>query len=160
MHARGPMEKMKGFSEYPDDGYGDVVHDVAAEWLAAADRARKLGVARDALAMDPGLGFAKNARQSAELLRRTVELVRLVDAPVVIGASRKSFLPKLVGDDAPPGARLGSSIGAAIFAARAGASVLRVHDVRATRQAIDGLRVLEDGTSAAPAAWSTDGDGS
>jgi dihydropteroate synthase len=144
MHARGPMEKMRGFSDYPDDGYGDVVEDVVAEWSRAAARARNLGVPRDALAMDPGLGFAKNARQSAELLRRTAELVRRVEVPVVVGASRKSFLGKVMGDDAPPDQRLGSSIGAALFAVRAGASVLRVHDVRATRQAICGLRFLEE----------------
>jgi dihydropteroate synthase len=145
MHARGPMEKMKGFSEYPEEGYGDVVEDVVREWTEAADRVRTLGVAPDALVMDPGLGFAKNARQSAELLRRTAELVARVGAPVLVGASRKSFLARLAQDDAPPLQRTGTSIAAALFAAKAGAAILRIHDVRETRQAIDGLRVLEEG---------------
>ena len=68
MHARGTQEEMRGFSAYPDDAYGDVVEDVlrrvGGRGVAGAGR----GLARDALVMDPGLGFAKNARQSLELL--------------------------------------------------------------------------------------------
>jgi len=135
MHARGTPAEMRGFSDYPEDGYGDVVADVVAEWSRAAERAVAMGVARDALVMDPGLGFAKSARQSAELLRRTGELVTKVGVPVLVGASRKSFL-KLADPDAGPGERLGASLAAAIYAAQAGAAALRVHDVRATRQAL------------------------
>jgi dihydropteroate synthase len=141
MHARGRQELMRGFSQYPDDGYGDVVEDVCAEWDAAARRAAQHGVPSEALLMDPGLGFAKNGRQSAELLARAGEIVARVGAPVVVGASRKSFLAA-VDPDAPPGARIGASIAAALHAVRAGVSVLRVHDVRATRQAVDTARRL------------------
>jgi dihydropteroate synthase len=141
MHARGSQVDMRGFSVYPDDAYGDVVEDVVAEWLAAADRAAARGLDRRALVMDPGLGFAKNARQSMELLRRTSELVARLDVPVLVGASRKSFL-RLVDPDAPSSERIGASIGAATVAMQAGASLLRVHDVRATRQAIDLTRSL------------------
>jgi dihydropteroate synthase len=141
MHSRGTQAEMRGFSEYPDTAYADVVRDVLIEWTAAAERAVQLGVPRRALVMDPGLGFAKNARQSTEILRRLGEVVRAVDAPVLVGASRKSFL-KVADGDAPPSERLGSSVAAALFAARAGASLLRVHDVRATRQAIDLDRML------------------
>jgi dihydropteroate synthase len=139
MHARGTQDQMRGFSQYPDDAYGDVVDDVLREWGEAADRAVAAGLARAALVMDPGLGFAKNARHSLDLLARTGELVERLDVPVAIGASRKSFL----GDrDAPPSARIGASIAAAIHAAAAGAAIVRVHDVRATRQAIDLTRHL------------------
>ncbi len=86
--------------------------------------------------MDPGLGFSKNAKQSADLLRRTRDLVERTGAPVLIGASRKSFLT-LVDPDADPSLRIGASIAAALHARREGASVVRVHDVRATRQAFD-----------------------
>jgi dihydropteroate synthase len=136
MHARGTQERMAGFSQYPDGAYGDVVADVLVEWEAAAARAMAQGLAREALVMDPGLGFAKNARHSLELLRRTRELVERAGVPVAIGASRKSFLA-VVDRDAPAESRIGASIMAAVHAASAGAAILRVHDVRATRQAID-----------------------
>jgi dihydropteroate synthase len=144
MHARGTQGQMRGFSRYPDQAYGDVTGDVIAEWEEAAARARSVGVPSRALVMDPGLGFAKNARQSTELLARTGDIVRAVGVPVAIGASRKSFLT-VVDHDAAPGERLGASIAAALHAARAGASILRVHDVRATRQAIDLDRSLGSG---------------
>ena len=141
MHARGTQEEMAGFSDYPDDAYGDVVIDVLGEWSEAAARARDAGVPPKGIVMDPGLGFAKNARHSAELLRRVDELVTASPSPLLVGASRKSFL-KAWSDGAEPKDRLGASIGAALFAAGAGAKMLRVHDVRATRQALDTWRGL------------------
>jgi dihydropteroate synthase len=140
-HARGSQSDMRGFSLYPDDAYGDVVADVLAEWTAAARRAVSRGLDRRTLVMDPGLGFAKNARQSMDLLRRTNELVAGLDVPVLVGASRKSFL-RLVDPDAASTERIGASIAAATIAMQAGASLLRVHDVRATRQAVDLTRRL------------------
>jgi dihydropteroate synthase len=148
MHARGVQKDMPGFSSYPDDAYGDVVRDVCVEWENAAERARAAGVARDAVVMDPGLGFAKNARHSLELLARLDEVVRAVGVPVAVGASRKSFLAVAAGDQGsraesvPPAERLGGSVAAALHAARAGASILRVHDLRATREAIDLERAM------------------
>jgi len=144
MHARGTQEAMRGFSEYPADAYGDVVDDVRREWLEASGRAVAAGVDPAGLVMDPGLGFAKNARHSLELLRRLGELVSSVPAPVAVGASRKSFL-MLVDPGAQPLERLGASLAAAVRAAHDGASILRVHDVRATAQAIDLTRALETG---------------
>jgi dihydropteroate synthase len=136
MHARGTQAEMKGFSVYPEDAYGDLVRDVIVEWNRAADRAISAGLTRSALVMDPGLGFAKSAKQSMDLLRRTGELVAQLDVPVMIGASRKSFL-RLADADASPAERIGASVAAAAHAARAGAGLVRVHDVRATRQAVD-----------------------
>jgi len=141
MHARGSQTDMRGFSEYPDEAYPDVVRDVIAEWNVAAERAIERGVRRTELVMDPGLGFSKNAVQSAELLRNTRALVREVGVPVLVGASRKSFLT-LVDKDAAPSLRIGASIAASMHAAQGGASILRVHDVRAARQAIDLSRLL------------------
>jgi dihydropteroate synthase len=144
MHSRGTQRDMPGFSVYDDAAYGDVVTDVIREWQAAAARALGAGVPRGSLVMDPGLGFAKNARQSAALLSRLGELVHALDVPVAVGASRKSFL-KLVDPDASPAERIGASIAAALHACRAGAQIVRVHDVRATRQAIDLERTLAGG---------------
>jgi len=141
MHARGTQEEMVGFSNYPDDAYGDVVIDVLGEWSEAAGRAREAGVPSNGIVMDPGLGFAKNARQSAELLRRLAEIVSASPSPVLVGASRKSFL-QTWDSSADPKERLGASLAAALYAAGAGAKMLRVHDVRATRQALDTFRGL------------------
>lgn len=141
MHARGTQAEMPDYSTYPDDAYGDIVIDVLGEWSEAASHVREAGVTK--LVMDPGLGFAKNARQSAELLRRTSELVSANSVPVLVGASRKSFLKHLTGDEAGPTDRTGASLVAALYAAKHGARMLRVHDVRATRQALDACTALD-----------------
>jgi len=138
MHSREPMSELKAFSAYPDDAYDDVVKDVVAEWSDAAERAMARGLTPDALVMDPGLGFAKNARQSMELLSDIGTIMSSVNVPVCVGASRKSFLAR----DARPEDRLGASIAAAVYAYRNSVDLLRVHDVRATRQAIDVERRL------------------
>lgn len=135
-HARIPQSSMHGFGGFPAGAYDDPVKDVLAEWEQAAARAVSSGLPRDALVMDPGLGFSKASRTSFELLRRTSELVRALDVPVLVGASRKSFLT-LLDAGASPTERIGASIAAALHAARAGASIVRVHDVRATVQALD-----------------------
>jgi len=135
-HARAPQSAMGGFGGWPLSAYDDIVRDVLADWERAAARAGELGVPREALVMDPGLGFSKASRHSFELLRRAPELVRALDVPVLFGASRKSFLT-LVDRGAEPKDRLGASLAAAVYAARSGVRIVRVHDVRATRQALD-----------------------
>lgn len=139
MHARGTPADMHEKTSYE----GDLVDAVVREWRFAAEKASAQGLSQDAIVMDPGIGFAKTAEQSAELLARTSEIVKKA-APhrVLVGASRKSFLkafdPTSTADD-----RLGGSIAAALHAWRSGASILRVHDVRATVQAIDVAKRLE-----------------
>jgi dihydropteroate synthase len=140
MHTRGDLGSMNGFSEYPDDAYDDVVAEVKREWCEARDRAVAAGMPRDRVWFDPGIGFAKNARQSLELLRRLGELTEL-GVPVVLGASRKSFIRAV--DDVPPAERLGGTIAACLYGAAQGAGVLRVHDVRAVRQALAMTERLE-----------------
>jgi dihydropteroate synthase len=133
MHSRGPMEKMAGFSQYPDSGYADVVLDVLAEWRMARDRAIGEGMPSANIWLDPGLGFAKNAAQSLTLLSRLSELAH-EGVPVVVGPSRKSFIASV--DAAPPEERLGGTIAACTLAVQKGARVLRVHDVASVRQAL------------------------
>jgi dihydropteroate synthase len=132
----------------PEKAYVDIATDVVHEWKAAVARAAALGLdilADGAVIMDPGLGFAKTADESAELLSRTRELVESVGVPVLVGASRKSFLT-LVDVAAGPRDRIGASLAAALVAARGGARILRVHDVRATRQALDVVRTMSERT--------------
>jgi len=133
MHCRESMSQMAGFSQYPEDGYDDVVEDVRREWRRARDRAIELGVDAENIWFDPGLGFQKSARHSMQLLSR-LDAFQSEGVPIVVGASRKSFIALI--DEAPPNERLGGSIAACILARKLGASVLRVHDVRATLQAL------------------------
>jgi dihydropteroate synthase len=137
MHSRGAMADMHGFSSTADDAYGDVVADVAREWTAAAERAMKAGLPRDRLVLDPGFGFFKNARHSVELCARLDELVAL-GFPVLVGASRKSFVTRAAGDapPAPPDRRLGGSLAAVLACVDRGAAIVRTHDVAETRQAL------------------------
>ncbi|RYZ04186.1 MAG: dihydropteroate synthase [Myxococcales bacterium] len=139
MHTRGSLGSMSGFSEYPDDAYEDVVADVRREWCAARDRAVAAGLPFERVWLDPGIGFGKNAEQSFELLRRLGEL-RDLAVPVVVGVSRKSFIRAV--DDVGPEERLGGTIAACLWSAARGASVLRVHDVRAVRQALSVTEAL------------------
>lgn len=141
MHSREPMSTLRGFSEYPDAAYADVVTDVLAEWRRARDRAVAAGMRPADVWLDPGIGFAKNARQSFELLRRLSELSG-EGVPVVVGPSRKSFITLV--DDAPAAERLGGTIAACLHAVEQGARVLRVHDVRAVRQALAVARAARE----------------
>ena len=133
MHNRGPLGSMAGFSQYPDDAYHDVVEEVLMEWQAARQRAVRAGMSPDDVLLDPGIGFAKNARHSFEIVRRLPELLRAT-ARLVVGPSRKSFIAAV--DPVPPEGRLGGTIAACVLCAQRGASVLRIHDVGAVRQAL------------------------
>jgi dihydropteroate synthase len=132
MHARGPAASMQGFSVYPESGYADIIEDVRREWQSAKARAVQAGMSPGDVYFDPGLGFAKNARQSFALLAGLARFQ--TEGLIVVGPSRKSFLASL--DGAPPDQRLGGSVAAALLAAARGAVIVRVHDVREVRQAL------------------------
>ena len=139
MHTRGAAASMAGFSQYPDDGYGDVVEDVRREWRAARARAVAAGMSGSDVHFDPGLGFAKNARQSFALLAQLASFQS--EGLIVVGASRKSFIAAV--DSAGPEQRLGGSVAACLIAVARGAGMLRVHDVREVRQALRVAAVVE-----------------
>jgi dihydropteroate synthase len=139
MHSRGPAASMQGFSVYAEDGYADVVEDVRREWRSAKARAVSAGMPEADVYFDPGLGFAKNARQSFALLAGLARFRS--EGPIVVGPSRKSFIASL--DGAPPSERLGGSVAAAMLAAARGATIVRVHDVREVRQALSVAAVVE-----------------
>lgn len=129
MHMRGTPQDMQSHAAY-DDVHGEVL----AELEQALDRARAAGVALERIALDPGLGFAKKAGHSLLLLRRQRELLQL-GRPLLVGPSRKSFIGKAAGRDAPQ-ERLAGTLAACALSAAQGAAVLRVHDVRAVREAV------------------------
>jgi dihydropteroate synthase len=129
-------------------GYGDVVADVKAELLASVDAATSSGVDGTRLIIDPGLGFAKNAQHNWALLRALPELVA-TGIPVLVGASRKRFLGSLLADEAgvrPPAGRETATAVVSALAALYGVWGVRVHDVRAT---VDALKVVQAWTAGA-----------
>jgi dihydropteroate synthase len=140
MHTRGTPQTMQSLTSY-----GDVVAEVKSYLAERLSTLRAAGIAD--LAIDPGLGFAKNARQSFELLARLGELTH-EGVPIVVGASRKSFIASV--DGAPPAERLGGTIAACLAAVARGARVLRVHDVLAVRQALAVARLAEPARTEAP----------
>ena len=131
-HLRGEPQTMQESIRF-----GDVFAEVAAEQGERMQAARAAGISR--IVVDPGIGFGKRTPHNVELIRRAGELERALGVPVMIGASRKSFLGELTGIT-QAGDRLIPSVIAAVMAVRAGARFVRVHDVGATRQA---LRVAE-----------------
>ncbi len=128
MHKKGEPLTMQ---ESPS--YEDVLDEVRAYLQSRMRFAVERGVAREKILVDPGLGFGKRFEDNLTLLRSLPELQAL-RAPVVVGASRKSFLRKIFGEDER--SLLTGSVAAAVLAASRGAAILRVHDVAATRAAI------------------------
>nr|MBA3949113.1 dihydropteroate synthase [Acidobacteriota bacterium] len=118
--------------------YGDVVADVARELAARAAEAVAAGVARQAIVLDPGFGFAKRAEHSMTALARLAELHAL-GFPMLSGPSRKSFLQTGLGERAP-GARIWGTAAAVTASVLAGAHIVRVHDVA---QMVDVVRVAD-----------------
>jgi dihydropteroate synthase len=130
MHMKGEPRTMQR-----DPCYKDVVGEVAAYLAARAEAAMSTGVRREAIRVDPGIGFGKTPAQSLALLAHLDRIVAL-GFPVVLGASRKSFLRHIDPSAKTAQDRLAGSLAAALAGARAGAAVLRVHDVAETRQAL------------------------
>jgi dihydropteroate synthase len=128
-HMRGVPETMQR-----DTRYADVTGEVYAALAQAVALAVEEGVSAEGLLIDPGLGFGKSAEQNLELLARLSEF-RSLGYPVLIGASRKSFLSRALGG-VPPSERLEAGLAAAVIAARAGASYVRTHDVGPTVRAL------------------------
>ncbi|HWX75286.1 MAG TPA: dihydropteroate synthase [Solirubrobacteraceae bacterium] len=136
MHMRGEPRTMQR-----DPRYGDVIDDVKAFLYERLQFAVREGVSEERVLLDPGIGFGKTLAHNLELLRRLGELLEL-GRPIVVGTSRKSFIGRLAADsrglEEPlgPEARLPGSLASAVLAYERGASVLRVHDVAPTRDAL------------------------
>lgn len=135
MHWRAPSTVMQRHTTYP----GGVVADVVAELTEQIDAARAAGVAT--VIADPGLGFSKTAAQNWELLAHLDSLRGT--GPLLIGASRKSFLGELL-DGRPTGEREAAHLAVVTRCVLAGVWGLRVHDVRATRDAIAAANAWTD----------------
>ncbi|WP_035304076.1 dihydropteroate synthase [Actinokineospora inagensis] len=134
MHWRGHSRDMHALAEYTD-----VVAEVRAELLARVDAALQAGVAERAIAIDPGIGFAKTGAHNWALLRDLDALLEL-GFPVLVGVSRKRFLGKLLADPygspRPPRGREDATAAVSALAAAAGVWGVRVHDVRRSLDAV------------------------
>jgi dihydropteroate synthase len=128
VHMKGEPRTMQ-----EDPRYEDVVAEVRAFLERRLAFAVEVGISPDRIWLDPGIGFGKTLEHNLELIRRLSEIAA-IGQPVVVGASRKRFVGALTGR--PEGQRLAGSLAAAVLAFERGASMFRVHDVAATRDAL------------------------
>jgi dihydropteroate synthase len=132
MHMRGTPRTMQ-----QDLHYDDLLGEISIFLAGAMARAEAAGVPREAILLDPGIGFGKDAAQNLAILAK-VATFHCLGRPLLVGPSRKSFLAPLLGG-APPAGRVWGTAGAVAWLAMQGVDVVRVHDVR---EMSDLLRVL------------------
>lgn len=128
MHMQGEPRTMQD-----NPHYDDVVAEVKAFLRTRREACIAAGIPEERIVIDPGFGFGKTAEHNLALLRHLDQLKSL-GSPLLVGLSRKSVIGSVL--DLPIGQRLHASVALAVIAARNGANIVRVHDVRATREAI------------------------
>ena len=135
MHSRGTPKTMQQLP--PVD---DIMSEVIGGLRKSVAEALGRGVARESIAIDPGIGFGKTVEQNVELIAKLDQLViAFAKFPIMIGTSRKSFIGKLL-DNAPADERLHGTIASIVASVLNGAHIVRVHDVKA---AVDALRIAD-----------------
>jgi dihydropteroate synthase len=134
MHTRGTPAAM-----HKDTVYLDIMAEIAAFLQRAIDSAVSAGVQEERLVVDPGIGFGKSAAGNLEIIRRLRELA-VVHRPILIGTSRKSFIGTALGREVTD--RLFGTAASVAVAMMNGASIFRVHDVRAVRDTVDMVRAI------------------
>jgi len=137
MHAQGSPENMQD-----NPLYEHTVSEIK-DWLSKRiDACEFAGIERDMITIDPGIGFGKRQEDNLAIFNQLGSFKDL-GCPLLMGASRKSFIGRIDGSAADD--RLGGSIAAALWSAQAGASILRVHDVSETVQALKVWEAIEIG---------------
>ncbi len=135
MHSRGDFETM-----HKQQPVKDILSEVSNGFRASVEKAESYGVKKENIALDVGIGFSKTFEQNLELIAKLDKLCEeFSDFPMLVGASRKSFVGKIL-DDVPTSERLQGSLASAAIAAWNGAKIVRVHDVKAT---IETLKVVK-----------------
>lgn len=134
MHMRGLPETMQDNPKYQD-----VVGEVARYLKTRSETCVAAGIAPQRITLDPGFGFGKNLQHNIVLMRHLPELMAETGLPLLIGVSRKSMIGELTGE-ADAAARVHGSVAAALASVARGAQIVRVHDVKATA---DALKVWE-----------------
>jgi dihydropteroate synthase len=133
MHMQGEPRTMQ-----QDPHYADVVADIMSFFEQRADECVAGGIAKERLLLDPGFGFGKTLEHNLTLLKYLGEFMH-IGLPLLVGISRKSMIGSIL-DDAPVNERLYGSLAAAVLAVGKGASIVRVHDVRPT---VEALKVVD-----------------
>ncbi len=137
MHMKGEPSTMQN-----DPRYEDAAREVFDYLAARVSACEAAGIDRRRIAVDPGIGFGKTLDHNTEILKR-LELYRELGLPLVLGVSRKSLIASIARSE-PPKARLPGSLAAALAGISRGASILRVHDVAETRQALEVWAAIGD----------------
>jgi dihydropteroate synthase len=138
MHLRGSFETMHRLT-----AVAEILPEVARGFSESIEKAKSFGVSDEAIALDVGLGFGKTFDQNLELLANLDKLIRSFPKyPMLVGASRKSFLGKIL-DDAPVDKRLQGSLASACLAVWNGAQILRVHEVKETVECIKTIEAIK-----------------
>ncbi len=122
--------------------YDDVFAEVQAFLLKRAKQCENTGIATDNIVLDPGFGFGKTLQHNIELFKKLPKFARGA-YPLLVGVSRKAMIGQLTGKDMPD--RVSGSIAAAVLAAQMGASIVRVHDVAQTSDALKVATALSGG---------------
>jgi dihydropteroate synthase len=140
MHSRGTPATMHRLPPV-----ADIMHEVTTSLSASIKMAERRGLKRESIAIDPGIGFGKSQEQNVELIDKLDQLkAAFSDLPILIGTSRKSFIGRILadeaGDPAPSDRRMYGSMASIAAAVMKGANIVRVHDVRA---AIETVKVID-----------------
>jgi len=138
MHMLGEPRTMQD-----EPRYDDVVSEVKAFLEERLEFATSAGIGEERICLDPGIGFGKTVEHNLELLARLDEIVAL-GRPVLVGASRKRFLGRLLGDEDALTGPVSAGVAVAVLAYERGATIFRVHDVREHVEALTAARALEE----------------
>jgi len=138
MHMQGTPGKMQ---ENPH--YDNCVEEIAAFFEERLRFCEKKGIDRSQIILDPGIGFGKRLSDNLEILAG-LEKFSCFELPILVGPSRKSFIGKVAKSNRPADERVGGSVAAALLAVMHGASIIRVHDVAATVEALQVTRAVLD----------------
>jgi len=128
MHMRGNPRSMQ-----KNPAYTSLIDEIVEYLASAINRGIEAGIAKEKIIVDPGIGFGKTLEHNLEILRRLKEF-KALGRPILVGTSRKSFIGKIL--NAGSEDRLSGTIASCVLAAKNGAHILRVHDVRAIKQAL------------------------
>ena len=135
MHSRGTFETM-----HSQEPVADIIKEVSDGWRRSIEEAERRGVKREKIVLDPGIGFSKTQKQNVELIAKLPELAReFPEFPLLVGTSRKSFIGHLLGG-APVNKRVHGTMASVAAAVLLGASIVRVHDVRA---AVETVKIVD-----------------